>query len=586
MKSAPGKRRVSVVDVYDYIALKTFGKLAPWLAKTFELEAGIRNAGMTIYPTLYAARLLLAVAIAAAISVYATLVAAFSSLSFTYKIFIGALTLVFPILVFALGLSYPSYKAGDRKRWVESELPFFASYLTAMAIAGLDVLSVLDRVSRLNIFKGVRVEAQLILRDVKLLGKDPLKAIEDNALSHPSSQYRDFMLGYSATVKIGGSVIHYLEVKTQDIFRNRVDELKVLSERVALYTELYIILAVISSVSFYIFFTISGLFPGSGFGGVSHMAIYSFIALPLITLTIMYLVDRLQPKSPIKFFEPYNAMITYGVPAAVITLPLMFYITGSYKVLGGLVTPSLVIAASTTLSSLLIALSLPPAYYWILESRRARGMGGSIASFLRDLTEARKTGLSPEKSIIALSTRDYGPLTPIVRKLASALTIGLDVDRAVASAVKGHRNWVLLSTMRFLTDAITLGGGSVETLDSLARFARSLEDYEIELSRRLKIYMLMPYIGAIMVAGSSMMILGYTAQTLTVSPQQAAQLKEQIGSIALILSLGSLVNSWLMGLMAGKLSKGTVVAGFTHSMILVTITLTTIALTLRGIPII
>lgn len=586
MKGAPRKHKVGVTDVYDYIALKLFSKLASWVAKTFELEAGIRRAGMTVYPTLYAARLLLAVAMAAAISIYATLMVAFSSVSFTYKVLVGASFLSFPILVFALGLSYPSYKAGDRKRWVESELPFFASYITAMAIAGLDVLNVLERVSRLNIFKGVRMEAQLILRDVRLLGKDPLKAIEDNALSHPSSQYRDFMLGYSATVKIGGSVVHYLEVKTEDIFRNRIDELKILSERVALYTELYIILAVISSISFYIFFTVSGLFPGSGFGGTSHMAIYSFVALPLITLTILYLVDRLQPKSPIKFFEPYNAIITYGIPAAIITLPLTLYITGSYKVLGGLIAPNLIIAASTTLSSLLMALSLPPAYYWIIESRRARGMGGAIASFLRDLTEARKTGLSPEKSIIALSTRDYGPLTPVVKKMSSALTIGLDVDKAVASAVKGYRNWVLLSTMRFLTDAITLGGGSVETLDSLARFARSLEDYEIELSRRLKIYMLMPYVGAIMVAGSSMMILGYTAQTLTISPQQAAQLKEQIGSIALILSLGSIINSWLMGLMAGKLSKGTIIAGFTHSIILVIITLTTIALTLRGVPVI
>jgi flagellar protein FlaJ len=238
-------------------------------------------------------------------------------------------------------------------------------------------------------------------------------------------------------------------------------------------------------------------------------------------------------------------------------------------------------ACTLTLATPLLAISILGAYAWFQESRRARGMGDSIASFLRDLVETRKTGLSPEKSIIVLSTRDYGPLTPIVRRISSSLLLGLDIERAVASATRGYRNWVLLATLRLLTDTITLGGGSVEALDSLARYARGIADFEAELAKRLRVYILMPYIGALMVSGSSMLILAYMAQTTAMT--QEGNIASLVGPVALAISLGTTLNSWLMGLVAGKLKNGTILSGFTHSITLTIITIATIAVTLRSL---
>ncbi|MEM0366113.1 MAG: type II secretion system F family protein [Acidilobaceae archaeon] len=577
------KRSISIIEVFDYLAIKYFGELAVYIAKTFELEQAIRRAGLDIYPPLYAARLILYTVIALLISLYSIFTILLTGLSLTVKIALSMVLLSIPILVYAIGLSYPSYKAGERRSWVESEISLFAAYLTAMAIAGLDVVSTLDRVARLQVFRGIRDEALRILKSIRILGKDPLDAIEFNSSNHPSPLYRDFMLGFSATTKIGGSIIGYLEMKTSDIFKSKIEELKLMAERIALYTELYIIISVIMSVSLYIFFTISSLFPGTGFGGPTQLVLFSFIFMPLITLLLIYLVDKTQPRNPVRIPKLYEAILVYGVPSAIVSVLILAYLTGSYKLLAGALDRDTIIASNVTLAGALVALSIPSSYLWIIESRKLKGMGDSLASFLRDLVEIRKMGLSPEKSIVVLSNRDYGPLNPIIRKIAASLSLGFDMERAVASALRGYYNWMLISTLRFLTDAIILGGGSIETIDSLARYTRSLADFESELSRRLKIYVIMPYIGAVMVAGSSMMILSYTAQTLTLNPQQSTLL-EDLGRITLIVSLGALFNSWLMGIMAGKLSRGSIVAGFQHSIILTIIALLVIAFTVSSIP--
>ncbi|MEM0496710.1 MAG: type II secretion system F family protein [Acidilobaceae archaeon] len=577
------KRSISIIEVFDYLAIKYFGELAVYIAKTFELEQAIRRAGLDIYPPLYAARLILYTVIALLISLYSIFTILLTGLSITVKIALSMVLLSIPILVYAIGLSYPSYKAGERRSWVESEISLFAAYLTAMAIAGLDVVSTLDRVARLQVFRGIRDEALRILKSIRILGKDPLDAIEFNSSNHPSPLYRDFMLGFSATTKIGGSIIGYLEMKTSDIFKSKIEELKLMAERIALYTELYIIISVIMSVSLYIFFTISSLFPGTGFGGPTQLVLFSFIFMPLITLLLIYLVDKTQPRNPVRIPKLYEAILAYGVPSAIVTVLILASLTGSYKLLAGALDRDTIIASNVTLAGALVALSIPSSYLWIIESRKLKGMGDSLASFLRDLVEIRKMGLSPEKSIVVLSNRDYGPLNPIIRKIAASLSLGFDMERAVASALRGYYNWMLISTLRFLTDAIILGGGSIETIDSLARYTRSLADFESELSRRLKIYVIMPYIGAVMVAGSSMMILSYTAQTLTLNPQQSTLL-DDLGRITLIVSLGALFNSWLMGIMAGKLSRGSIVAGFQHSIILTIIALLVIAFTVSSIP--
>lgn len=586
----PRRPTPSITDIIDFIAVQYFRGPGRWLVKTFELEAQIKRAGLLIYPDLYGARLALALAFASGLALYLSVWTALTHLSIVVKLALIFMYFMIPLLVFVYGLIYPSMKASDRKEGVESELPFFVVYLSTLARAGVPVSVIVDRVSKLKIFNAIRREAQLITRDIRLLGKDPLDAVENNALNHPSPRYRDFMLGYSTTVKTGGDVIHYLEIRTQDILQSRLSEMRLIADRMSLYTELYITFAVIATLAFYLFFTISSIFQvGSGFGNLANFALYIFVVMPSVTIILLYMVHKAQPKSPIASKSPTRALISYGLPAAFLLGPLTAFTTGAIDLLyGAEVSRGKILATSYSLGVFLVALSVPPAIAYIRENRKVRDLSRAVANFLRDLAEIRKTGLGPEKSIEALSGRDYGPLTPIVQKMASSLRLGLNLEEAVRNAVRGYKDWLLLASFRFLVDSIDLGGGNPEVLDSLARYAHSLVDLEEELRKRLRVYLIMPYVGAILVTGSSILILTFISQTLQViSPEGTIGAvgvrpvgPQDLVKIALLLSVGAVFNSWLMGIMAGKIRDRTIAAGFIHGTLLVIITLLIITVSL------
>jgi len=587
------RRKASLKEIIDFVSITYFSGIASKIVKTFDLEKQLAQAGITIYPLLYAARWLLYTLITAVLAIYSIIIIAILPLPLAVKVIAGLIIGLTPLFVFAWMLIYPASKKEERRTGVDTELPFFAAYLTTMVRAGVPVGKVIERVSNLKIFKAMRREAQLIMRNVRLLGKNPLDAIEENALEHPSSKYRDFMLGYVTSVKTGGDVLHYLEIRTQDIFTTRMNEMRLIAERMSMFTEIYVTLAVIMTLVFYIFFTIQAIFPaGAAPGtGVAQLALFSFVFLPLLTVLLLWMIHSSQPKTPVEYKAPYRALISVGLPAAIILFPILFAVTGAYRLITeGALDYASILGFTITLGGTLIALSLPPAIIHIREMRKTRNLGEAIASFLRDLTEVRKTGLSPEKSILAVASRSYGPLDPILKRIYTALSLGLELERAVARAVRGYKDWLLLTNMRFLVDSIEVGGGSPETLESLARYAHNLTELDKEFRKKLRSYIFMPYMGAILVAGSSIMVLAFTAQSLALAPEGGAGFGggqitlEQLGQISLLLSLGAVFNAWLMGIVAGKIQDGRIAGGFVHSIILVIITIITVAVTLRGVP--
>jgi flagellar protein FlaJ len=89
---------------------------------------------------------------------------------------------------------------------------------------------------------------------------------------------------------------------------------------------------------------------------------------------------------------------------------------------------------------------------------------------------------------------------------------------------------------------------------------------EEESRRRMRSQVILPYFGAVMLTTMPIIILYMLLTIAKVSVQSAAPL------IA-VMMLGGVVNSFIMGLIAGKASRATIVAGFMHSTILVLVTM-------------
>ena len=580
----PWYRKPSFNELFTVASLSLFESWGARLAKSLELDKSILRAGMNVHPVIYASRTIMVTLIT---SVTALLSAAmafiFVPMPFIARVVVGLVALVIPISVFAMMILQPSLKASDRKSGVENELPFFMAYASTMAKGGVSLEKIIERVSTLKVFKAMKEECLRVMTYVKLFGYDPISALERVSILHPSTKFRDLMLGYTTTLRSGGDVTHYMEIRTQELFNARMNEIKSMTERLASFLELYIVLGVIMSITVFVFFSVSGTLSAVSAGrttgtlsvDVTMPSLYNFLVLPMLGLVVLAMIQVSQPKTPVKIMEPYITLITL-IPISVVSFFVTLFITNGSGVLRGVLGLHEVQSVIISLTVALIILTIPP---WIVHRSVLKGHKGLVkatADYLREMSEIRKTGLSPEKCIVQLSTKDFRNLTPIVSKAGTAVSLGLSLEEALRRVLRGVREWFVIAIFRFLTDSIVVGGGAPDIIDALARFTQSLSELEEELRRRLKAYVVLPYFGAIMLASSPIIIVN---MLITAAGAPAEAVAPLIG----VLGVGSMINSFIMGLIAGKSSEMSIAAGFKHAALMTLVTAATILFTLAYI---
>jgi len=580
----PWYRKPSFNELFTVASLSLFESWGARLAKSLELDKSILRAGMNVHPVIYASRTIMVTLIT---SVTALLSAAmafiFVPMPFIARVVVGLVALVIPISVFAMMILQPSLKASDRKSGVENELPFFMAYASTMAKGGVSLEKIIERVSTLKVFKAMKEECLRVMTYVKLFGYDPISALERVSILHPSTKFRDLMLGYTTTLRSGGDVTHYMEIRTQELFNARMNEIKSMTERLASFLELYIVLGVIMSITVFVFFSVSGTLSAVSAGrttgtlsvDVTMPSLYNFLVLPMLGLVVLAMIQVSQPKTPVKIMEPYITLITL-IPISVVSFFVTLFITNGSGVLRGVLGLHEVQSVIISMTVALLILTIPP---WLVHRSVLKGHKGLVkatADYLREMSEIRKTGLSPEKCIVQLSTKDFRNLTPIVSKAGTAVSLGLSLEEALRRVLRGVREWFVIAIFRFLTDSIVVGGGAPDIIDALARFTQSLSELEEELRRRLKAYVVLPYFGAIMLASSPIIIVN---MLITAAGAPAEAVAPLIG----VLGVGSMINSFIMGLIAGKSSEMSIAAGFKHAALMTLVTAATILFTLAYI---
>ncbi|MFN3267765.1 MAG: type II secretion system F family protein [Zestosphaera sp.] len=580
----PWYRKPTFDELFTAASLTLFESWGARLAKSLELDKSILKAGMNVHPVIYASKTIMITFITSVTVLLAAAMAfIFVPMPFMARAVLGLVAASIPILVLVMRLLQPSLKASDRKSGVENELSFFMAYASTMAKGGVSLEKIIERVSTLKVFKAMKEECLRVMTYVKLFGYDPLSALERVALLHPSTKFRDLMLGYTTTLRSGGDVTHYLEIRTQELFNARMNEVRSMTERLASFLELYIVLGVIMSITVFVFFSVSGTLSAVSAGratgtlsvDITMPSLYNFFVLPLLGLVVLMMIQVSQPRTPIKIMEPY-ATLAVLLPISVVSFFITLLITGGSGILRGVLGIREVQSTIISLTIAMLILTIPP---WLVHRNILKGHKGlvrSTADYLREMSEIRKTGLSPEKCIIQLSTKDFRNLTPIVSKAGAALTLGLSLEEALRRVLRGIREWFVIAIFRFLTDSIVVGGGAPDIIDTLARFTQTLSELEEELRKRLKAYVVLPYFGAIMLASSPIIIVNMLITAAGASAEAVAPL---IG----VLGVGSMINSFIMGLIAGKSSEMSVAAGFKHAALMTLVTATTILFTLAYI---
>jgi flagellar protein FlaJ len=195
----------------------------------------------------------------------------------------------------------------------------------------------------------------------------------------------------------------------------------------------------------------------------------------------------------------------------------------------------------------------------------------AMPSFLRDVTEARKTGLSPEKSIVHAAKRPgYGKFSEVLRLIRSQIEWGVPLRKIFASIKRKIQTWPVLVNFLILVETIKMGGGSSVALEILTEYSEKQKDVETNKKSMLRPYVILAFIWSVLIALTTTMV-ALTVYTLTrlslpgATPMSFMVMQDQMS----LFSLGILVQCWLSGFFVGKVSEGTFAAGFKFSAMLV-----------------
>ncbi|MEM2987838.1 MAG: type II secretion system F family protein [Candidatus Bathyarchaeia archaeon] len=547
-------------------SFRIFGRAAPFFLKhVVEFKDYLERAKIKIYPETYVSLMLF-------ISVLTVPVTIISIMLIYFFGFIPAIFLVpFPVYVMIGFLLIPLSRASERASNLEREVPFMAAYISVMASGGIAPYTSFKRLTEVELMPAMRGEAREIIKDVEIFGIDPLTAIENAAKRNPLDIFKDFLAGYASTVIIGGDVGHFLERKAEDIFKTRAMRVKAAAERLGMLLESFIIVMVLMSMCFFILFAVENLttYGGTTFSMQSGIILYTYIFTPMLSLVFIYLAHSMQPKTPVVDMRPYKVYGICSLIGGVLLLLLTnFFGLINFPFLSQL--QSLVDLPTAITIALFVATAPAAVVYHKVSSHRA-GMEQGINSFLRDLTEVRKTGLSPEKCIESLSNRDYGVFSKELRKISSEISWGVPIRKVIMDFVKRTKSWIAQLVMFLLVETIDVGGGTIAMVESLARFNNLTQEVEKEKKMATRPYIMMPYFAAILLVATTIMMLNFTEVTKEVAGGTITS--PNMAGVKTIFITSVIFHSYLIGIVAGKISEESIAAGFKHAAILVVIAL-------------
>ncbi len=553
------------LETLEAWSFRVFGRAAPFFLKHIvEFKDYLERAKIKIYPETYVSLMLF-------ISVLTIPVSIISIILLYFFGFLPAIFLVpLPIYVMIGFFLIPLSKAGERASNLEREMPFVAAYISVMASGGIAPYTSFKRLAEVELMPAMRSEAREIIKDVEIFGIDPLTAIETAAKRNPLDIFKDFLAGYASTVIIGGDIGHFLERKAEDIFKTRAMRVKAAAERLGMLLETFIIVMVLMSMCFFILFAVESM-PNVGGGGgevsmQSGIIMYTYVFTPMLSLVFIYLAHSMQPKTPVVDMRPYKV---FGI-CSIIGIVLLLLLTNFF----GLVEVpffsqlQIVVDLPMAIAIALFVATAPAAIVYHRVSSYKAGMEQGINSFLRDLTEVRKTGLSPEKCIESLSNRDYGVFSKELQKISSEISWGVPVRKVIMDFVKRTKSWLAQLVMFLLVETIDVGGGTIAMVESLARFNNLTQEVEKEKKMATRPYVMMPYFAAILLVATTIMMLNFAGATREVAGGSPAG---DMTGIKMIFTTSVIFHSYLIGIVAGKISEESVAAGFKHGAILVII---------------
>lgn len=231
------------------------------------------------------------------------------------------------------------------------------------------------------------------------------------------------------------------------------------------------------------------------------------------------------------------------------------------------------------ISLIFVLMLLPFVLANSFESKKYKEKEEKFLEFVRDIVENVKSGTPIGKAILNVQNREYGSLTPHIKKLANQIYLGIPLTSALINFSNDTGSPVIKRAVGLISEAERSGGEIDSILSSVANSVNQTEKLKKEQKSAVFNLVVQGYIIFIIFI---LIVLVLQHLILPLTENLGSQSFEDLNStikvntgvnfegplIALLL-----VQSLFAGLVIGKISEGNVKEGIKHSFILIALTL-------------
>ncbi|MBN2110757.1 MAG: type II secretion system F family protein [Methanosarcinaceae archaeon] len=253
-----------------------------------------------------------------------------------------------------------------------------------------------------------------------------------------------------------------------------------------------------------------------------------------------------------------------SVPAA-----LLVFIFGMY------VTWGTVLIDDVIIFSVLTSIT-PPAIAYDKKYRYTSKIEEYLPTFLRDISEMSRAGLTLPRSVNTVSKGEYGDLTTEVRQMDLSMSWGVSFERTLRNFADRVPTPIIVRSVSLITQASRAGGSVPSVLEAAARDAREVKLLEQERRGNMIVYVVIIYMSFFVF----LFVIAMLTSTFVPVMAEAGKAASAAGAGSQFIGAfdpaeytrlmlhTAVIQGFMSGLVAGQMGEGAVTKGLKHSIIM------------------
>ena len=209
------------------------------------------------------------------------------------------LAIIAGLLVFGISYIYPLTVASQRGSKIDANLPIISNFMAVLASSGMPPEGVFYSLARVGGEFKIDKEAQNIIRDISLRGKDLNAALKSASEKSPSRKFSSLLDGFITTSTMGGDLASYLRSESDKFKRGRMIKMKSYLDTLGVIAEAYIAFMVAAPLMLIVMLSVMSFIGGDiGIGNLDPavlLNILTFVFMPGGVAIMIFMVDAITP---------------------------------------------------------------------------------------------------------------------------------------------------------------------------------------------------------------------------------------------------------------------------------------------------